>query len=174
VRKEALSIDVIRCCRKEEAAAMEAVYSHYKSALYNLVFRFSGNHASADDLLQDIFVTVFTNIKKLHSLEAFHSWLYRIAINTCLNFSRRVKNVIHVPIDGMEEIFSTDHTDCAGNLDIKQAIHMLPPKQKIILILHDVQGLTHVEIAGYMRLSKGTCKSQLLKARLKLREYLGV
>ena len=164
--------DVVNRCKDGDTKAMETVYTHYKSSLFNLAYRYSKNHASAEDLLQEIFIKVFTQIKKLRSPEAFKSWLYRIAVNTCVSYTRKKGQEKEVSLDNIQEADESkdDHFFMGKNLE--KGIALLPPKQKSVFLLHDVQGFTHEEIADIMELRKGTSKSQLFKARMKLREYL--
>jgi len=165
-------LDVVKRCQDGDTQAMEMVYIGYKSPLFNLAYRFSRNYSSAKDLLQDIFINIFTHIDKLRAPEAFNSWLYRIAINTCISFTRHKGKAKEVSLDEIE------NTDCSKNVDhpmkeyLEQAIKILPLKQKTVFLLHDVQGFTHTEIAQITKLTEGTSKSQLFKARMKIRDYL--
>ena len=165
--------DVVKRCQDGDTKAMEAVYNGYKSSLFNLAYRFSRNHTLAEDLLQDIFIKIFSQIKKLRSTDNFQSWMYRIAINTCISFTRKKGFTKEVPLNDIEEMCSHEDDNSFVRKYLEQAIYLLPPKQKAIFLLHDVQGFTHAEIAGMMKLREGTIKSQLFKARMKLREYLG-
>ena len=165
-------LDVVKRCQDGDTKAMEMVYIGYKSPLFNLAYRFSRNYSSAKDLLQDIFINIFTHIDKLRAPEAFNSWLYRIAINTCISFTRHKGKAKEVSLDEIE------NTDCSKNVDhpmkeyLEQAIKILPLKQKTVFLLHDVQGFTHTEIAQITKFTEGTSKSQLFKARMKIRDYL--
>ena len=165
-------IGIVKQCQDGNTDAMENVYIAYKSPLLNLTYRFTKDFSLAEDLLQDIFIKIFTNIKKLKSPEAFNSWLYRIAVNTCMSFGRKKKRTKEVPLDEAE---STGHSGDSENLirrQLEQAINTLPPRQKIVFQLHDVQGFTNAEIAEIMKSTEGTAKSQLFKARMKIRNFL--
>jgi RNA polymerase sigma-70 factor (ECF subfamily) len=159
-------------CQDGDMEAMEAIYMEYKAPLYNLAYRFLGNHAFAEDALQEIFLKIYKKIKALRSVDAFTGWAYRIAINICITNMRKLNRLNEEPLDDLQPI--EDNKNNAGilKLDLDKAIHRLPDKQKLIFILHDLQGFSHPEIAGMMRLRTGTSKSQLFKARLKLRHYL--
>jgi len=164
--------DVVNRCQGGDAKAMETVYTHYKSSLFNLAYRFSKNHASAEDLLQEIFIKIFTQIDKLRSPEALKSWLYRIAVNTCVSHTRKKAQSKEISLDDVNEMDGSKEDPSFLGKSLERAITFLPPKQKAIFLLHDVQGFTHDEIAGIMKLRQGTSKSQLFKARMKLRELL--
>ena len=165
--------DVVKRCQDGDTKAMEAVYKGYKSSLFNLAYRFSHNHTSAEDLLQEIFIKVFSKIKMLRSPEDLKSWMYRIAINTCISFTRKKRVTKEVALNNIEDVYGYEDEGAFVSKYLERAIYLLPPKQKSIFLLHDVQGFTHEEIADIMKLSEGTSKSQLSKARMKLREYLG-
>lgn len=166
-------IDVVRRCQDGDTKAMEIVYRGYKSSLFNLARRFSRDSSSAEDLLQEIFIKVFTKIRKLRSPEDFKSWMYRIAINTCISFTRKKGVSKEVFLDHMAQAYEHEDDSLLVRKYLERAVYHLPPKQKSVFLLHDVQGFTHAEIAGIMKLSEGTIKSQLFKARMKLRKYLG-
>jgi len=165
-------LDVIKRCQDGDTKAMETVYMGYKSPLFNLAYRFARNYSSAKDLLQDIFINIFTNIDKLRAPEAFNSWVYRIAINTCVSFVRHKGKAKEVSLDEIENADCSKDVDHPMRQHLEQAIEILPPKQKTVFLLHDVQGFTHTEIAQITKFSEGTSKSQLFKARMKIRNYL--
>ena len=151
---------------------MEMVYINYKTPLFNLAYRFAGNYSSAEDLLQDIFIKIFTKIDRLRSPEAFNSWLYRIAINTCMSFARKKGKAKEVSLDEIDNAGHSQYDKHPFKGELEYAIQILPPKQKSVFLLHDVQGYTHIEIAEIMKLTEGTSKSQLFKARMKIRNHL--
>jgi len=165
--------DLVKRCQDGDTEAMETVYKNYKSSLFNLAYRFSRNHSSAEDLLQEIFIKVFSQIKQLRAPEDLKSWMYRIATNTCISFTRKKRVTKEVCLDDIEELYGHEDDSPLVMKYLEQAVHLLPAKQKSIFLLHDVQGFTHGEIAGIMKLREGTIKSQLFKARMKLRETLG-
>lgn len=166
-------LDVVRRCQHGDTKAMETVYRGYSSSLFNLAYRFSRDRGSAEDLLQEIFIKVFSKIKKLRSPGDFKSWMYRIAINTCISFTRKKGASKEVPLNHLEEVYGHEDDSPLVRKYLERAVYRLPPKQKSVFLLHDVQGFTHGEIAGIMKTREGTIKSQLFKARMKLREYLG-
>lgn len=164
--------DLVRSCQEGDTEAMESVYTAYKSSLLNLAYRFAGDTFLAEDLLQDIFIKIFINIKKLRSPEAFNTWLYRIAVNTCMSFARKKVKNKEVSMEEIENVGHTENKETQARQQLKQAIKILPHKQKIVFQLHDVEGFTHAEIAKIMKSTEGTAKSQLFKARMKIRDFL--
>ena len=156
---------------------MEGIYSRYKTALFNLAYRYTYNRAAAEDLLQEIFIKIFTHIGDVEQTKTFTAWVYRIALNTCFSYLRekRVELQKAVPLADVEGVVhepGNAETDRDLRKSLDEAIAGLPPKLKEIFLLHDVQGFKHQEIARVLRLSVGTSKSQLFKARLKIREFL--
>ena len=164
--------DVVKRCQDGDTEAMEYVYTAFKSSILNLTYRISGDSFMAEDLLQDIFIKIFINIKRLRSPEAFISWLYRIAVNTCMSFARKKVKRNENSIDRIEDTVHSEDGDPLIRQQLEQAVKTLPPKQKIVFQLHDVEGFTHSEIAEIMKSSEGTAKSQLFKARVKIRDFL--
>jgi len=163
--------------RTGDAVAMEGIYGRYKTALFNLAYRYSYNRAAAEDLLQEIFIKIFTHIGDVEQTKTFTGWIYRIALNTCYSYLRekRVELQKAVPLDAVEGVVhepgnAEADRDLRKSLD--EAIAGLPPKLREIFLLHDVEGFKHQEIASVLGLSAGTSKSQLFKARLKIREFL--
>ncbi|MFC1493644.1 RNA polymerase sigma factor [Thermodesulfobacteriota bacterium] len=165
-------LDVVNRCQGGDTDAMEKVYIAYKSSLLNLAYRFTRDSSLAEDLLQDIFIKIFINIKKLRFPGAFNSWLYRIAVNTCMSYARKKGKTREVSLEEIENVGSSENSGNQVREQLEQAIKILPPKQKIVFQLHDVEGFTHAEIAKIMKSSEGTAKSQLFKARMKIRNFL--
>ncbi|MGB8951704.1 MAG: RNA polymerase sigma factor [Candidatus Aminicenantales bacterium] len=169
--------DLIRrsCCG--DATAMEAIYLRFKNALFGLAYRYTYDRTAAEDLLQEIFLKIFTHIKDVRRVETFVGWIYRIALNTCYSYLRekRIELRKFVPLGEVEGILreeTRDSSDVAVKKSLEEAIARMPEKLKRIFLLHDVQGFKHHEIARMLGLSVGTSKSQLFKARMKVREYL--
>jgi RNA polymerase sigma-70 factor, ECF subfamily len=163
--------------REGDTTAMEAIYLRFKGAFYNLARRYGGDRATAEDLLQDIFIKIFTHIEDVRSPEMFPGWAYRIALNCCYSHlrERKSKSGRTVSLTDVGETIGlpgVERTESDLRKPLEDAVAGLPRRLKEIFLLHDVQGFKHEEIASLLRLSVGTSKSQLFKARLKIREYL--
>lgn len=172
-----LLLEWLERSRTGDTLAMGAIYDHFKSSLYGLAFRYTRNHAVAEDLLQDIFVKVFSNLHTLDDDNTFVGWLYRVAVNTCLSHLRTHKRVFQkeVPFEKVEEYMtqkSSHRPEDMMNKTLDDAIQGLSPRLKSVFMLHDIQGFKHGEIAQIMDCSVGTSKSQLFKARMKIRKLL--
>jgi len=177
--------EAIEKAKQGEAEAFEFLYHLHKRRVYSLCLRMTGNTASAEDLTQEAFLQLFRKIGTFRGESAFSTWLHRMAVNVVL-MQLRKKNLPVVPIDetteGEEEgtirkeLGGPDER-LAGSIDrlqLQRAVDELPPGYRTIFVLHDVEGYEHNEIAAMVGCSIGNSKSQLHKARIKLRDLLRV
>lgn len=169
--------DLVKRSIAGDNRAMEALYEQYKQPLFNICYRYTYDQATAEDLLQEVFIKVFTHLKDVQKEETFVAWMYRIAVNTCYSYLRSKrsylqKTVALSEIEGRldEAVYDSNNNMIEKHLD--DAVKTLSGRLKSIFLLHDVQGFKHEEIAGMLKCSVGTSKSQLFKARMKIREYL--
>jgi RNA polymerase sigma-70 factor (ECF subfamily) len=176
--------EAIRLAQQGDAGAFERLYRLHNRRVYALCLRMVGNTAEAEDLTQDAFLQLFRKIGTFRGESAFSTWLHRLAVNVVL-MKLRKKTLSET---SLEE--STDPEDessgprreigapdllLTGSIDrvhLERAIEQLPPGYRQVFVLHDVQGYEHNEIAGLMHCSIGNSKSQLHKARMRLRELL--
>jgi RNA polymerase sigma-70 factor (ECF subfamily) len=176
--------EAIRFAQQGDASAFEHIYRLHSRRVYALCLRMVGNPAEAEDLTQDAFLQLFRKIGTFRGESAFSTWLHRLSVNVVLMKLRKKT----LPETSLEE--STDPEDEAngprreiggpdllltGSIDrvhLERAIEQLPPGYRQVFVLHDVQGYEHNEIAGLMDCSIGNSKSQLHKARMRLRELL--
>ena len=169
--------DLIERSQDGDTKAIEALYEQYKRPFFNLAYRHTYNYEVAEDLLQDIFVKIFTHLESLKNIETFNGWAYRIALNTCYSYLRSKKGKLRdaIPLNEVERAVKADNHDVQERMmkrPLEEAIESLPQGLKSIFFLHDVQGFKHEEIAQILGCSTGTSKSQLFKARMKIRAYL--
>lgn len=164
----------------------EDLYSTYRSRIWSLCLRMTGNPDDAEDLTQETFLRLFQKLDTFRGESAFCTWLRRIAINVVLLRFQKASWRRETSMETFEEldpVTGCPHKVEFGRLDarmmgavdrvsLQRAIDQLPPGFKAVLILHDIEGYEHVEISELMGCSIGTSKSQLHKARLKMREYL--
>jgi RNA polymerase sigma-70 factor, ECF subfamily len=166
-----------------DAEAFSGLYGLHKRRVYSLCLRMTGNTAEAEDLTQEAFLQLYRKIATFRGESAFSTWLHRLAVNVVLMHLRK-KGLPEVSLD---EALEPQHEDgpkkdigardnvLAGSIDrvnLERAIESLPPGYRIIFVLHDVEGYEHNEIAEMMGCSIGNSKSQLHKARMKLRDLL--
>jgi RNA polymerase sigma-70 factor (ECF subfamily) len=176
--------EAIRRAQAGDAEAFEFLYRMHCRRVYGLCLRMTGNPAEAQDLTQDAFLQLFRKIQSFRSESSFSTWLHRLTVNIVLMRFRR-KRRPEVSLD--DPMASDDEANAApfemgepdlrvrGTLDrvmLNRAIEQLPDGYKVMFILHDIQGYAHEEIAKILGCSIGNSKSQLHKARLRMRELL--
>ena len=174
----------IRLAQQGDAAAFEQIYRAHSRRVYALCLRMIGNPAEAEEFTQDAFLQLFRKIHTFRGDSAFSTWLHRLTVNIVLMKLRKKT----LPVDSLDESAEPDEETgkrapelggpdlrLNGSIDrvhLQRAVDQLPPGYKQMFILHDVQGYRHEEIAGILGCSVGNCKSQLHKARMRLRELL--
>jgi RNA polymerase sigma-70 factor (ECF subfamily) len=174
---KALLAGLVERGRSGDLAAMESIYEMFKGPVFSLQYRHTMNQAVAEDLLQDVFLKVFSHLGDVRDVGTFPGWVFRIALNTCYSYLRQKKAQAGktVALDEMEGRI-VDESPAAVERDLKEpldkAIQSLPPRLRSVFVLHDVQGYKHEEISKLLKCSVGTSKSQLFKARMKLRVLL--
>ena len=161
---------------KADVPAFEELYRQHSTRLFNLAWRMCGTRADAEDLLQEIFLQAYRKLPEFRGDSTVGTWLYRLAMNRCLDHlkSRRTR------ADGATTVLDEDMmrgprpVDDGGikRLDLERAVARLPEGARAAFILHDVEGFQHHEIASILGITEGTSKSQVHKARLKLRAHL--
>ncbi|MCJ7582675.1 MAG: RNA polymerase sigma factor [Candidatus Aminicenantes bacterium] len=169
--------NLVRRSREGDSHAMGLLYEQFKGRMFSLAYRYTYNASSAEDLLQDIFIRVFTHLETLDKDEAFAGWMYRVAVNTCLSYLRsNKKNMLQsVPLSSIEYTVGENPQNVSEKMlekPLEEAIQSLSTKLKSVFLLHDVQGFKHKEIAQMLGCTVGTSKSQLFKARMKVRQKL--
>jgi len=174
--------EAIDRAKRGDATAFEALYHLHKRRVYSFCLRMTANTAAAEDLTQEAFLQLFRKIGTFRGESAFSTWLHRMAVNVVLMQFRK-KGLAIVPLeetlDSEEESAKkepgADDLRLAGSIDrlqLENAIEELPPGYKRIFLLHDVEGYEHNEIAEMVGCSIGNSKSQLHKARMRLRSLL--
>ncbi len=160
-------------------AAFELLYKRYHRRTYSLCLRMTSSQTESEDLTQEVFIQLFRKIGSFRGESAFSTWLHRLTVNQVLmHFRRRSVKNEKTSEDGEipEQIVpGTENQARMPVLDriaLTRAVNQLPPGYKSVFMLHDVEGYEHEEVARLLKISVGTSKSQLHKARLKLRGLL--
>ena len=166
-------------CRAGDLAAFEEIYRAHSSRLYSLAFRMLGNPSDAEDLLQEIFLSAHRKLDGFRGESALGTWLYRLATNQCLDHLRsRAAKTSQVTDALDDEPGLSDHRSrgiadrTVAKMDLERALARLPEGARAAFVLHDIQGLEHREVAEALGIAEGTSKSQVHKARLRLRALL--
>jgi len=182
--KSATEAEAIRLAQAGDAAAFEHLYQLHSRRVYALCLRMVGNPSDAEDLMQEAFLQLFRKIGTFRGESAFSTWLHRMTVNVVLMRLRKKS----LPAASLEETTEPDEetggprkdigapdlrlSGAVDRVNLERSIEKLPPGYRTVFVLHDVQGFEHNEIAGIMGCSVGNSKSQLHKARTRLRELL--
>jgi RNA polymerase sigma-70 factor (ECF subfamily) len=175
----AVDLELTQRCRQGDAAAFEELYRAHAGRLYNLVFRMAGSAHDAEDLLQEVFLHAHRKLGSFRGDSSLGTWLYRLAVNHCLDVLRgRQAKMTRVTDslddEGADEPAATSPRvpTAISRLDLERSIARLPAGCRAAFVLHDVEGFEHNEVAKLLGVSEGTSKSQVHKARMKLRAML--
>jgi len=170
---------LVERCRKGDLAAFEAIYRTHSGRLYSVACRMLGNPADAEDLLQDIFLAAHRKLDSFRGESALGTWLYRLGMNQILDHVRSRAARTGQLTDGLED--ASLLADAGGHrladraidrIDLERALAELPDGCRAAFVLHDVEGFEHNEVGRLLGVSEGTSKSQVHKARMKLRAML--
>jgi RNA polymerase sigma-70 factor (ECF subfamily) len=169
-------MDLVERCRAGDAEAFETLYRQHASRMYTLACRMAGSPDDGEDLLQEIFLQAHRKLASFKGDSAIGTWLYRLAVNHCLDYvrSRQAKmNKLTETLDGEHSFEPAARRDTPiARLDLERAIERLPEGCREAFVLHDVEGFDHKQVASLLGIAEGTSKSQVFKARMKLRGYL--
>jgi RNA polymerase sigma-70 factor (ECF subfamily) len=171
---------LVERCRRGDLGAFEEIYRAHAPKLFGLLQRMLGNPADAEDLLQEVFLSAHRKLDGFRGESALGTWLYRLATNHCLDYLRSraaksgqltdaIDDEPMLPDAGSRAIAETT----VAKMDLERALAQLPQGCRAAFLLHDVEGLEHREVAEALGIAEGTSKSQVHKARLKLRALLG-
>ena len=182
-RSASSSAELIAGARRGEEKAFETLFHQHKQRVYSLCLRITRNAADAEELTQEAFLQAFRKIHTFRGESAFSTWLHRLTVNIVLMRLRK-KRVSEMSLEGSVEKeefdqpqreFGAPDLTLTGSIDrvqIERAVARLARGYRQIFVLHDVQGYKHHEIAALLGVSVGNSKSQLHKARIKLRTLL--
>ena len=166
---------LIAACRRGEARAMEMLYHQYKRRVFGMAHRIVGAD-DAEEVAQEVFVRVYRGLAAFRGDSALSTWIYRLTVNAALSYLARRGRRQEIPVDDtLAEVAAPPVAERDPGLAarIETALGQLPAGYRAILVLHDVEGLSHEECAEILECRVGTCKSQLHKARARMRELLG-
>ena len=180
--KDLNEADAIERAKQGDAEAFETLYDLHRRRVYSLCLRMTANSAEAEDLTQEAFLQLFRKIGTFRGESAFSTWLHRMAVNVVLMRLRKkglplvpLEDTVETEEEGPKKELGAPDAVLAGSVDrmeLQRAVEALPPGYRSIFVLHDVEGYEHNEIATLVGCSIGNSKSQLHKARMKLRELL--
>jgi RNA polymerase sigma-70 factor (ECF subfamily) len=165
--------DYIKRARNGDGDAVRELYNRYAPRVYAVVRRLAGDDALAEDWAQEAWIRAIRALPSFRGDSRFSTWLHRIAVNSALHGrrwrERRARNEVELP---PALPTSTRSEQTTLRITIEQALQALPDGMRQVLVLHDVEGYTHEEIATFLGVTAGTSKSQLFKARARMRKLL--
>ena len=185
--KRELDLEQVRAAQAGDREAFDALITRYRDVVYSVAYRFARDPDLALDLAQDVFIRAYRGIKSFRGRSSFSTWLYRIAMNTCIDYTRKQSRSVSsrsVPEEVAEfadtvpgergPFLDPSENALAGELgeQIERAIDALPSYHKSVFVLYEIEGLSYKEIAEVVGCSIGTVMSRLHYARRKLRKML--
>ncbi len=179
--------ELVRSARRGDLAAYDELVKRYQERIYATIYHMTSNHEDANDLAQESFIKAFQALKGFKGGSSFYTWIYRIAVNKTINFLKQRKNRTHMSLNDLD--FNAEHDPdlmaliseqtprrAAGLAELQEklnaALLKLSEPHRLVVVLHDVQGLSHEEIAEVMQCNVGTVRSRLFYARQQLQGYL--
>lgn len=170
-------LDLVGRIQGGDGVAFEELYRRHATRLYNLSYRMAGSPTDAEDLLQDIFLLAYRKLGSFRGESSLGTWLYRLAMNHCLDVLRSRQARMGQQTDSLDEddaaeVAAAPAIGAVSRMDLERAIETLPPACRAAFLLHDVEGFGHEEVGTILGISEGTSKSQVHKARLRIRQYL--
>lgn len=171
---------LIEACRSGDREAFRRLYELHKDRVYSIALHFSGNESSARDIVQQVFLKLFTRIGEFRSESIFSTWLHRITVNACLDEHRKQRRFISIDDQGGEEegdenqfiesrvTIETDYSMIERSALVRRAVGMLKPKLRIAILLKYFEDLSYREMAEALGCSEGTVASRLNRGHREL------
>lgn len=178
---------LVQRAQRGNLEAYDELVRRYQERIYATIYHMTSNHEDANDLAQESFIKAFQALKTFKGGSSFYTWLYRIAVNKTINFIKQRKNRIHMSLNDLD--FNAEHDpDLVALISDKTprreanltelqeklntALMKLSEPHRLVVVLHDVQGMSHDEIAKVMDCNIGTVRSRLFYARQQLQAWL--
>jgi RNA polymerase sigma-70 factor (ECF subfamily) len=175
---ELAEADLVAACLGGQAGAFDVIVERHRRTVYQLCYRFVGNHEDASDLSQDVFLRAYCGLKHFRGQSSIATWLYRIGVNVCLN-RVSVKVPSNEPIEGRQHVDTRSESPSDRVLRaerasrVRAAVARLPRKQRAVLILRVYHDMSHQEIAEVVGSSVGAAKTNVFHALRNLRKLVG-
>ncbi|MFC2061360.1 RNA polymerase sigma factor [Elusimicrobiota bacterium] len=166
--------DIIERAKEKDEEAMEEIYLEFKDFVWNIALKTAGSRTAAEDAAAETFIRVFKKIGKFNFKSSFKTWLYRVTVNTTLNCmdKERRRKTLHLNEEyrDIQAEGSAPQDDGRDNEMVNKMLDKLEPKERIFVYLRDIQGTAYNEIADIMKMNIGTVKTNIYRAREKLRK----
>ena len=170
--------DIVKDCLRGERKAQHELYRLYSKAMYNTCLRMLGSIENAEDVLQNAFIDVYTNLEHFRFESSVGTWIKRIVVNNCINFIHKKKLGITELNENIVETYHDTTPDEMNETElsveqIKNAVQKLPEGYRVVFSLYAFEGYDHEEIAEILKISESTSKSQYSRAKSKIRSLIG-
>src|SRR5213082_4030978 len=180
-------MELVKRARRGDLAAYDDLVRRYQERIYATIYHMTSNHEDANDLAQEAFIKGYQALKSFKGGSSFYTWVYRIAVNKTINFLKQRKNKTQMSLDNLDYHVEHDPDFVALISDktprrevnlaelqekLNAAMQRLSEPHRLVVTLHDVQGLSHEEIAKIMGCNIGTVRSRLFYARQQLQAHL--
>jgi RNA polymerase sigma-70 factor (ECF subfamily) len=156
--------------------AFDVLVKRYSGSIYALAYRMLQNHDDAADISQDVFLKAYEALNSFRKKSSFHTWLYRIATNSCINYLRKHNTQHHIELASYHAIKEADTLDTLYKIELQdivnEAIERLPEKQKATVMLRVCEGMSHREVSRLLKCSVGTAKANYFHAIRNLRRFM--
>jgi len=184
---EVSDLTLVHRAQEQDVSAYDELVRRYQERIYATVYHMTSNHEDANDLVQETFIKAFRALKSFKGDSSFYTWVYRIAVNKTINFLKQRKNRVHMSLNDVDFNAENDPDMVALVSDrtprrdlnlaelqekLNAAMQKLSEHHRMVVTLHDVQGLSHEEIGKIMDCNVGTVRSRLFYARQQLQAYL--
>ena len=166
--------EAVRRAQAGDVDAFETIYRTYRGRVHAVTLRMAGDPVRAEDLTQEVFLKLWRKLDQFRGQSSFYSWLYRMAVNLTIDGIRaeRRRAGREIEPEDLETFADPAPRGRDTALDLEAAVAQLPPRAREVLVLHDVEGYRHEDIAGFLGIAPGTSKAQLHRARRLLRSLL--
>ncbi len=167
--------ELIEKCIKGERAAQELLYKTYSRKVKGICLRYARTVFEAEDILQESFIKIFTNLKKYNYSGPFEAWIRRIVLNTAIDFYKSnlyLENQVNIDETRENELSPSTIADNLSEQELLKLLSTLPDGYRVVFNLYAIEGFSHKEIGELLNISEGTSKSQLSKARNYIKSLL--
>jgi RNA polymerase sigma factor (sigma-70 family) len=179
--------DLVKRARRGDLNAYDELVKRYQERIYATIYHMTSNHEDANDIAQEAFIKAYQALKSFKGGSSFYTWLYRIAVNKTINFLKQRRHKHHFSLNDLDFNAENDPDLVALTSDktpvrdvgltelqkkLNESLHRLSEPHRMVVVLHDVQGLSHDEIADIMDCNIGTVRSRLFYARQQLQGFL--
>lgn len=172
--KEFVLIKVIKGCSQKRSSAQKQLFEHYYTFAKRICIRYAGSATEVEEMINDGFLKIFSRIDLYDSAQSFEAWFRTVLVRTCIDYYRKNSPKVNfIDIEDAHFLSFNDNTIEQLSADeILELVQKLPPSYRMVFSLYVVEGYSHAEIAEMLKINEGTSRSNLVKARMRLQEWI--